>query len=95
MTRGLATTGAIPDAYAPLTRWNGALFAIFSTLAFAGVAAFGGAILATHLLPPWLGWATVVYSLTGLVILAITRDALPAMHHLMPLVIGVVLLLSY
>jgi len=90
----LVATGAIPDLYAPLSRWNSALFVIFSVLAFAGVMAFGGAILATTLLPPWLGWATVIYSLAGLAILAITRDSLPAIHHLMPLVIGIVLLLS-
>ena len=90
----LAKKGAIPDAYMPLSRWNGSLFVIFSILAFSGVAAFGGAIIATDLLPQWLGWATVIYSLGGLALHAITRDSLPAMHHLMPLVIGIVLLLS-
>jgi hypothetical protein len=89
----LAATGAIPDAYAPISRWNGALFAIFSYLAFGGVLAFGGAILATNLLPHWLGWATIIYSLGGLAIHTITHDSLPVMHHLMPLVIGIALLL--
>lgn len=90
----LATTGTIPEAYAPLSRWNGALFTIFSILAFGGMLAFGAAILATHLLPLWLGWATIIYSAGGLILHAATRDSLPVMHHLMPLIIGIALLLS-
>jgi hypothetical protein len=90
----LATTGEIPRAYAPLRVWNGALFAIFSYLAFAGVLLFGAAILATPLLPHWLGWITIIYSVGGLAIHTITRDSLPIMHHLMPFLTGVVLLLS-
>lgn len=90
----LAATGAIPEAYTPLSRWNGALFTIFSFLAFGGMLLFGVAMLATPLLPAWLGWATVIYSLAGLALHTITGDSLPAMHHVMPLVIGLVLLLS-
>lgn len=89
----LAATGAIPDVYTALSTWNGALFAIFSYLAFGGVLAFGGAILATNLLPHWLGWATIIYSLGGLAIHTITHDSLPVMHHMMPLIIGIMLLL--
>ncbi|HEU5439092.1 MAG TPA: hypothetical protein VFU88_07360 [Ktedonobacterales bacterium] len=90
----LLATGAIPQAYAPISRWNGSLFSIFSILAFGGMLLFGAAILATPLLPAWLGWATVIYSLAGLALHTITGDSLPAMHHVMPLVIGLVLLLS-
>lgn len=85
--------GVIPDVYTALGKWNGAMFVIFTILAFAGVMSFGAAILATTLLPHWLGWATLIYSLAGLAILAITRDSLPIMHHLMPFVIGIILLL--
>ncbi|WIG59973.1 MAG: hypothetical protein OJF49_002721 [Ktedonobacterales bacterium] len=85
--------GAIPDVYTALSKWNGAMFVIFTILAFAGVMSFGAAILATNLLPHWLGWATLIYSLAGLTLLAITRDSLPIMHHLMPFVIGIILLL--
>lgn len=52
------------------------------------------AILATSLLPHWLGWATVIYSLLGLALLAITRDSLPVMHYSVPLVMGILLLLA-
>lgn len=90
----LAASGAIPEAYAPISHWNGALFTIFSYLAFGGMLLFGAAMLATPLLPLWLGWATLIYSLGGLALHTITGDSLPAMHHLMPTIIGVVLLLS-
>jgi hypothetical protein len=89
----LAANGSIPGVYAVVSAWNGAMFVIFSVLAFAGMMAFGGAILATGLLPHWLGWTTVIYSAAGLVILAFTRDSLPIMHLLMPAVIGIALLL--
>lgn len=85
--------GVVPDIYTALSTWNGAMFAIFTILAFAGATAFGAAILATTLLPHWLGWATIAYSLAGLALLAITRDSLPILHHLMPFVIGIILLL--
>ncbi len=89
----LAATGVVPDTYTAISHWNGALFGIFSYLAFAGLLAFGAAILATPFLPQWLGWVTIIYSLAGLAIQTIMHDSLPIMHHLMPTVIGVVLLL--
>lgn len=89
----LAMKGVIPEVYRALSTWTWAMFLIFTVLAFVGVIAFGGSILASSLLPHWLGWAAIIYSALGLVILAITRDALPIMHHLMPLVFGIVLLL--
>lgn len=89
----LAAKGSVPEVFTAIGRWNGALFILFTILAFGGMLLFGAAILATGMLPQWLGWVTIVYSAAGLVILVITRDALPIMHHLMPLVIGIVLLL--
>lgn len=89
----LKAKGVIPDVFTALSTWTWAMFLIFTILAFAGVMAFGGAILATSLLPHWLGWAAIIFSAMGLILLAITRDALPIMHHLMPLVFGFVLVL--
>lgn len=90
----LAAHGAIPDVYAALSAWNWAMFVLFSILAYVGVMAFGGAVLASSLLPHWLGWATIIYSAAGLIILAITRDSIPATHHVMPFVMGILLLLA-
>ncbi|HEX9413097.1 MAG TPA: hypothetical protein VF916_06295 [Ktedonobacterales bacterium] len=87
-----AATGNVPSIYEPTSRWNGVLFVIFTLLTFSGVTAFGAAILATSLLPHWLGWAAIIYSVLGLAQLALTRDSLPALHSTMPLVMGIALL---
>lgn len=92
--KALAASGAVPEAYSLLSTLNSALFTTFTILAFAGAIGLGGAILATALLPQWLGWATIIYSLGGLILLAIRHDALPALHGVMPLVIGIMLLLA-
>lgn len=54
---------------------------------------YGGAILSTHVLPQWVGRTTIVYSLAGLGLLGFTGDAPPFLHHLMPLLLGILLLL--
>lgn len=90
----LAAKGAIPDSYTAISQWTGALFTIFSFLCFGGVLLFGAAILATPLLPQWLGWVTLIYSLGGLILHTVTGDSLPILHHQMPALIGIVLLLS-
>ncbi len=89
-----AKTAVVPDFYGPLTRWIHALFMIYTVLAFSALAAYGGAVLSTHLLSQWVGWVVIVYSLAGLGLFGFTGDAPPFLHHLMPLLIGI-LLLSY
>jgi hypothetical protein len=88
-----ARTAALPEFYVPLTMWIHALFLIYTILAFSAMLAYGGAVLSTHLLPQWVGWTTIVYSLAGLGLLGFTGDAPPFLHHLMPLLIGIILLL--
>ena len=51
----LAVKGVIPDVYTALSTWTWAMFLVFTVLAFVGTMAFGGAILASSLLPHWLG----------------------------------------
>ncbi len=77
----------------PLILWTHALFVIYTVLAFSAMVAYGGAVLTTHVLPQWAGWTTIVYSLAGLGLLAFTDDAPPFLHHLMPLLVGILLLL--
>jgi hypothetical protein len=89
-----AATGAVPEVYEPLARWNTALYLIYTVMTFAGLVAFGLAMVATSLLPGWLGWVAVGYALAGLALLAVTRDAPPFLHYLMTLAIGVALLLG-
>ena len=38
-------------------------------------------------------WANILYSLAGLGLLGFTGDAPPLLHHLMPIMIGILLLL--
>jgi hypothetical protein len=91
--RTAAATHIVPDSYAPLSAWSGALFVIFTVVAFVALAIYGGAILTSTLLPSWVGWASAIFALGGLAHLAITRDSYPVLHHPMLIVIGVLLLL--
>jgi hypothetical protein len=90
----IARTSVLPDFYVPLTLWTHALGVIYTVLAFAALAAYGGAVLLTHILPRWIGWITLVYSLAGLVLFASAHDIPPFLHYLPSLVIGLFLLLS-
>jgi hypothetical protein len=86
-------TEEIPAFYVPLTRWTGVLFVIYTVLAFSALAAYGAAVLSTPVLPHWVGWISIVYGLAGLGAFGFTGDSYPFLHHLMPLVIGILLLL--
>ncbi len=87
-------TGVVPDYYVQLTLWTQPMFVIYTFLAFLALATYGGAILFTHMLPHWVGWLSIVYGLTGLVLAAFTAGNVPPfLNHLIPIVIGVLLLL--
>ncbi len=89
-----ARRGAVPDYYVQLTLWTQPLFVIYTILAFSALVAYGGAILSTRVLPHWVGWLCIVYGLAGLVLAGfIAGNVPPFLHHLMPIVIGVLLLL--
>ena len=89
----LAKGDALPEFYEPLGLWLRVLFVLYTILTFGGLVLFGGAVIASSLLPHWLGWTSIVFGLGGLGLLATTRDAPPFLHHLLPLVMGIVLLL--
>ena len=88
-----ARTGVMPTFYVPLREWTDALFAVYTILTFLAALAFGGALVSTRLLPRWLGWTTIVYSLAGLGLFAAAHDMPPLFHHLLPIVMGILLLL--
>jgi hypothetical protein len=74
-----------------------ALIVIYVVLAFLALAAIGGALLQAKLLPVWIGWLTIAWSLGWLIVLPLVtpRDIyFPVLHHMMPLLIGLALLLS-
>ena len=89
-----AKTGVAPDYYVQLTLWTQPLFVIYTILAFSTLATYGGAVLYTRVLPHWVGWLSIVYGLAGLVLAGFTAGNLPPfLHHLVPILIGVLLLL--
>lgn len=87
------TTGAIPAYYEPLAQWGFALFYVYAVVGFLSLAAYGGSLLQVDLLPAWVGWSTIVFSILLLIQLLITGDTLPAFHYFPPLLIGIFLML--
>lgn len=86
-------TGVVPHVYEPLNLWIRFLFVIYGVLAQSGMVAYGAALLFPRVLPKWLGWTNIVFSLAGLSLLAFTGDAPPFLYYLMPIVMGILLLL--
>lgn len=90
-----ARTGVVPGYYAPFQATTQPLFVIYTMLTFAAVLAYGGAVLNTRVLPRWVGWVTIVYTLLNLVAAGFAGgNAAPAVHYLMPMVMGILLLLQ-
>jgi len=90
----LASTGIVPAYYGPLARWGFTLFYIYALVGFLALGAFGISLLQVNLLPAWIGWGTVIFSIAILVQLLITGDTLPAFHYIPTLLIGILLLLN-
>lgn len=83
-SQATARTGAIPDYYQLLTLWTNVLFVIYTILAFVALACYGGAVLSTHVLPRWVGWVLLVYSLAGLGLTGVTQGNVPPfLQHLL------------
>ncbi len=87
------TTGTMPPYYEPLARWGFALFYVYALAGFLALAAYGGSLLQAGLLPTWVAWGTILFSMATLALLLITGDTLPAFHYLPPLLIGILLLI--
>jgi hypothetical protein len=89
-----ARTGVVPGYYVPFKATTQPLFVIYTLLTFAAVLAYGRAVLSTRVLPQWVGWVTIVYTLLNLGAAGFAGgNAAPVVHYLMPLVMGVLLLL--
>ncbi len=89
----MVDTGTVPQYYEPLAEWGFALFYIYAVVGFLALVAYGGSLLQVGLLPAWVGWATIVFSVAMLVLLLIMGDTLPAFHYFPPLLIGISLLM--
>jgi hypothetical protein len=68
---------------------------LYVVIAFLAGASIGGALLRSRLLPTWIGWTAVIWSIGWLVILLLFSPIgiyFPVLHHVLPLVIGIALL---
>ncbi len=75
-----------------------ALMVAMVAVLFVAQAILGGALLASSLLPAWIGWTVVVWSIGWLIVLPIVspRDIYyPILHFFPPLLIGVMLLVVH
>lgn len=89
----MTKTGAVPSYYEPLAQWAFMLFLVYAVMGLLALATYGVSLLQVGVLPAWIGWATLIFSLAMLILLLITGDTLPAFHYLPPLLIGILLLL--
>jgi hypothetical protein len=73
-----------------------ALAVVYVVIALLAQTMIGAALLVAGLLPAWICWATVGWNIGLLVIYGVKRgdNYIPFVHHLMPFVIGVALLLG-
>lgn len=87
----VARTGEVPPLYAPLRSWIDLAFRFGYLLALAAVAVLGWSLKGTPILPPWVGSATLVWSVLWLAG-GIVGVGIPALAFVMPAVIGAALL---
>lgn len=92
-----ASSGVVPPWFEPMRAWSGAFFAIYMVLAYLAIAAYGKALLATGLAPPWIARAHLIFGLLGAVgfVARIPMFNPPLMIHLLPGILGVVLLVYF
>jgi hypothetical protein len=91
-----ARIGIVPNYFVQFILWTQPLLVISTILAFSALVAYGGAILSTRLLPHWVGWLSILYGLAGLMLATFTGGNVPPfLNHLIPIVIGVLLLLRW
>jgi hypothetical protein len=80
---------------APGEKYVYPLIVVYVVLAFLAQAAIGGALLQSHLLPLWIGYAAIAWNLIWLIVLPITSPSdvyFPVLHHFVPLLLGIFLL---
>jgi hypothetical protein len=92
----LGASGSVPSWFVPVRSWTGALFGLYMVLAYLAIAGLGAALLATPLVPRWVGWAHLVFGLAGAVgfVARIPLFDPPLMIPLLPGILGVMLLLQ-
>jgi hypothetical protein len=92
--RATAASGVVPPWFEAMRAWSDALFAVYMILAYLAIAAYGKALLETRLTPHWVAKAHIIFGLlgTGGFIARVPLFNPPLMIHLLPGILGVVLL---
>jgi hypothetical protein len=90
--------GDLPEGFAALDGWSGALYTVHMISAYIAFAILGAAVLADGVLPRWAGWVGIVGGLAFAAGFLATRRAgpfnPPAWAHLYTALLGVLLLVS-
>lgn len=82
-------------AYLGKRDWLNPQIVLYVIMAFLAQAAFGVSLLQTGLVAGWVGWVTIIWNLGWLLVMLIVRPRdiyYPVLHHVAPLIIGIVLL---
>ena len=74
--------------------WAGGLFLAWSAMANVAIVGFGAAVIRSDVSTAWSGWVAIAVAALSLVQLLATGDALPALYHVGPAVIGAAVLIS-
>lgn len=92
----VARTGAVPPTAEAWPQAFERLVHTYMVLAYVATALFGAGILASDLLDPWVGWLAVIVGIAGAasVILTGPRLAIPLLIHVVPAVLGVLLVVQ-
>ena len=81
----------MPELFEPLREWvNGPIQLRYVTFGNASMAFYGWAFLRTKVLPRWIGWGILIWSLGWLIVTPVIT--LPATLIILPLILGVALL---
>jgi hypothetical protein len=93
----MAATASAPEptsGFEAVAAWASGLFLAWTALGNAAMVGFGVAVVHSGYPAAWSGWAAIVLGSAILGQLVITRDALPALYHVGPALIGIALLVD-
>ncbi len=88
----MARTTVMPAYYPTLQLAAESALGVYQMLALLATVGFGWALLQTGLLPSWVGWFTLGFGVFWAGVFLKTREGIPLLPMVMPVVIGVSLL---
>lgn len=90
-----ASTGTVPDIYEPLSAFAQNSFLWYAEIPWLVAAAgFGWAVVRSGVLPAWIGYAAIAWSVLWLVLPYVFGSDLPAVLILFPLLFGIAMVVA-